>query len=533
MKSHHPAAMVDRATCLNVLGENLRNDAPYGDDSFVEAESKSMYLLDIPVYYTSPANSALPGAGDDIPLLSGRDAVRRRLDELSDGGDAERHYDTIAKSLAAYGSSVRSDAHDTVERSALLVGNADAEMAKYAVEQITESIRQSRSARNPSSWLNATRGETNRWFLATSDHGLYNGSAGIFLGMANAHLFTQSDSARALAEELFADLVNVSNATQLRDVGVGAYGGISGIAYALAAGTQLGYDRDERAAEAIHRLSEICRDKLEKPEESDVISGAAGCLLVNAELLRVGLVDRLLGVDVCNAAVAALLHLAESGPEVESLTWPDSWSKTWLGGLSHGVAGVEWAATRYGRLQLGEPSLVAALRRGARLSQDSLLSDDPYLWADRRPPEVIGNPPMQAWCHGSEGIILGRLDSGSIDLLTDDELSTMASRLVGLPITTNPCICHGMAGRLIALDEMDRALRSRAIVRPDIVGLVGALEGALLDIAMKQRTLNDSSIELWNEGLMIGRSGMLWILSRISLPASQLEPSLLRLSSGP
>jgi lantibiotic modifying enzyme len=139
---------------------------------------------------------------------------------------------------------------------------------------------------------------------------------------------------------------------------------------------------------------------------------------------------------------------------------------------------------------------------------------------------------MQAWCHGSEGIILARLEMPT-DVTTEESLQLINNRLIGLPLTTNPSVCHGIAGRLIAVDEANRYGPQPPTLALSVARHINDLEFALLDLASRQRTINGSSIELWNEGFMIGRAGIIWTLAKLRLPHTAIEPSLLRLSNEP
>lgn len=70
-------------------------------------------------------------------------------------------------------------------------------------------------------------------------------------------------------------------------------------------------------------------------------------------------------------------------------------------------------------------------------------------WIDSREDENIKNDPI-SWCHGSSGIVLGRLLMERLycDELFDQEYQIGKSNLLKKGLHANECVCHGSLGNM-------------------------------------------------------------------------------------
>jgi type 2 lantibiotic biosynthesis protein LanM len=534
-KATHPRCLVDSGLARKTLGDQLHVVAPYGDDAFLQREVDALYRMQIPAYYCDPRDHSLPGPVGDIPLASGLATALERTAELRDwNANSHRHRDAIAKCIAAFGSAAQTEVGRYIDLHELLRDeDVDHSATLRLLDDVFGEIRESRAAIAPSAWMNVGRAMNNRWSVALSDHGLYGGVAGVYLAAAVHGAGSGSPQALKLAADLQADLIAVCTEDKVASVDSGAFGGIAGIAFAIGAGIRLGLMTETVGRSAINRIASMCLDKLSTDVEPDVIGGAAGCLLVFSELLRVGLVSRELGVVVCDASVEELLRRSRRDEGTEGLVWDNEWAKTWLGGASHGVAGVEWAAARYLSVAntAERKAHASQLFVGAKRSQDALWDSAKQHWSDRRSAAVAGDPPMQAWCHGAEGIILARFDYGAFD---SESRRIDALRFVAdLPVVTNTSLCHGMAGRMTALNVLLAGVGEQHSESVYPASLSDGMLAALVTTLSGRRAVDATNLELWNEGLMTGRSGIALAISQRIVGTSDLSPLVLRLGTRP
>ena len=252
--------------------------------------------------------------------------------------------------------------------------------------------------------------EARQLLLSLSSLGLYDALAGIALFLAAAfhasggpHLRTLGLAAlqpvrQALGRQDFSETVQT--------LGLGGATGLGGLLYSLARCAEW-LEEASLLDEAVQAAALLSQEQVQADQQLDIIGGAAGCIL------------GLLAVQRLQPGPAILERLAWCGrrllerqtPAGEGAAWPDI-SGRFLTGFSHGAAGYAVALLRLARLS-GEAQYLQAARR-ALAYEDGLFNPQAGNWPDLRlstSPDPAQPGYANAWCHGSSGIGLARLEA--------------------------------------------------------------------------------------------------------------------------
>ncbi|MDA2811550.1 type 2 lanthipeptide synthetase LanM family protein [Nocardiopsis sp. RSe5-2] len=289
----------------------------------------------------------------------------------------------------------------------------------------------------------------------------------------------------------------------------GAYGGIAGVAYALATARRLlGDDSGAGSgdlAEAIARTLDGCT-------EPDLVGGAAGALAVLLSLHR-NCADARERKRIARAARRAadteLRLLADTGPDGRA---------TGHTGYAHGTIGIapyllEYAAV-FGDERARETGLLLA--HGIAAAQDPDDRDWPREWG--------GDERSYAWCHGAPGLLLGALQVGrhAPDAIPEDRIARMAELTLTRGFGNNPSYCHGDLG---SAETVLFAARERPDLFP--AGTADGLYEHLFDAVLERYPSRWDTRYTYSRSLMLGRPGTAWSILRRLEP--EAFPSLLRL----
>ena len=194
--------------------------------------------------------------------------------------------------------------------------------------------------------------------------------------------------------------------------------------------------------------------------------------------------------------------------------WPDG-----IGGFAHGVSGIGWALSRLAQAS-GEARYLQTAQ-AAFAFEDALFDDEEQNWLDKR--LLGGIKTAAAWCHGSVGIGLARLD-------LDSQLRQPSTRLLlrraaaatwRLGLGWNHCVCHG---DLSAWELLDHAIVAGE--GPPELSRDGLLEYVLTSLE-QHGPICGMTREIFSPGLMSGQGGIAYQLLKAH-PDSAL-PSILTL----
>ncbi len=247
-------------------------------------------------------------------------------------------------------------------------------------------------------------------------------------------------------------------------------------------------------------------------EHLDLISGAAGCLLVALHLHQVTRSPRAMSLAAtCAKRLAAQARCADG-----AASWPNRLGTQPLLGFSHGVGGIAVALASY--------AVNSGDERALALSNQALAYERRrYAAGERNWPDLRGDASAfrWAWCHGAPGIgisrvLLRRLAMGDVQL--EGEIENAWASTVERGFGGSHSLCHGDLGNadlLLLAGEQHHGLARRF---------------ARAVLAEQERSHRwRCGLADWQEtpGLMVGIAGIGYGLLRVLDPTT--VPSVLAL----
>lgn len=125
------------------------------------------------------------------------------------------------------------------------------------------------------------------------------------------------------------------------------------------------------------------------------------------------------------------------------------------GGFAHGSSSASYILSKFDPLnkEISENTIFS-------LNHDrSFFNEDISGWIDNREDANVHNDPV-SWCHGSSGIILGRLlmEKNYSDNLFEYEFQIARKNLIEKGLHSNECVCHGSLGNIEVLYALSTRL---------------------------------------------------------------------------
>jgi len=361
-------------------------------------------------------------------------------------------------------------------------------------------------------WLDVRSDAGSGWRVTSSDDGLYAGRLGIAVALAAWAAVSGDGRSRAAAGDVYDDLVRTGGWLE-QDL-VGAFQGIAADLRGLVAlGRLLGRnDVGEVLAFGARALLAAHPGDAGGPRPTDVMAGAAGAVLVLADVERHGSAGERTRRDARDALAAwsdSLSLTATSSPDEPGRAWPsDAQHGRPLVGFSHGTGGIALALAVAGD-RLGSSSnrvLIEDALRGERSHRTPAGG-----WEDRRP--FAESPASATWCNGSVGTGIGRAAMAAVlgpraDLVEDMRRAythAVDSRLV---LGAGQSLCHGDLGAV----EMCQLIGGFADVEDESGSLLGMVAAAVVWDEGVTRAGYGGLVDL--PGLMNGTAGVLYEVTR-------------------
>jgi type 2 lantibiotic biosynthesis protein LanM len=494
-------------------------------------ERCDLHMGDIPIFLTTPGSSDIvTSRGEilkDFLAEAGGSAAKERIQQL-DEQDFQRQTWLIHASLATLATgnphAARSFSPLTPARTqaspaqlvatARAIGDRLSELAFYAAEQV--------------SWVGLSLVNERRWALLPVGSDLYDGNAGIIFFLSYLGALTQEARYTTLARQAFSSQMTrkePGNETHRRP---GAFDGLGSTIYLL---THLGSLWHEPARwDEAEEMVELLPELIGQDHTNDIISGAAGCLLVLLCLYQVRPSARVREVAcLCGDHLLAQARQMETGIAWETLKeviQP-------LTGFSHGVAGISLSLLALSGLT-GEERFRQAAHLAMRYER-SLFSPEQQNWPDLRTPHPAGAVPepggpfplsMTAWCHGAPGIGLGRL--ASLRYLDEpemrEEITVALATTIERGFGFNHSLCHGDLGNLETV-----LLASRVLHTSFFDEHLKRLTAMIVESMQCNGWRTGTPLGVQTPGFMTGLAGIGYQCLRLAAPAH--VPSVLLLEA--
>lgn len=471
---------IDRDIELEFLGRGFLHHPERPDYwPVVRSEREGLNRCDIPLFRVQTTEHRLyTGAGADLGecfLSSGMEVARAKLRTLD---DSDKDLQCSLIRAAFYSVAVRG-AHDTVavrtddDAPSADLGSLPPMSRDDAVQEacrLAETLVAARVVGRDGhpTWLALVRNApSGRLRVTHTGTNIHDGRAGIalFFASLSAVLDKRGESARAatyadIATDCLTPVIETLQSQPAVAFGnlsrrIGGTVGVGSLVYGLTRTGALINDPDILNA-ASRAAGLLTSDVVESDDRFDVVSGAAGALLGMLALHRETGRD-----DARRRAESLAYHLLEHRV-VDSASglrgWPTTGGRLHTG-FSHGASGIAHALLDLFRCTGIDSFREAALEAFA--FEDALFQPDAGNWlpypmaTDDISPDIF----RETWCHGAPGILMARAvhvhDIDDADLpYVEASLETTRKSLGG----SIDHVCCGDAGRLLAIDEVGRAL---------------------------------------------------------------------------
>ncbi len=251
------------------------------------------------------------------------------------------------------------------------------------------------------SWINTSIID-GKLHLNPMNDSLYDGLSGISLMYLSLWKITKEDDYLTIAEKIIFDIMSRIDSTK-KNIPIGAFTGLSSILYTVLNFYVFTY----KSLYALYakKLLLMIRNKLPEDVFLDVISGMAGTLIVliryyeltkELEILELA---KKCGDLIINKAIKV------SSQEVGWITI----DKEPLSGFSHGNAGIIFALHLLNK-HINSKKIKDIINKGLQFEVNNKYQSR---WNDLRTSKPGSD--LGAWCHGSSGILLSRLELQSSD----------------------------------------------------------------------------------------------------------------------
>jgi type 2 lantibiotic biosynthesis protein LanM len=378
--------------------------------------------------------------------------------------------------------------------------------------------------KNRASWIGISPMRERVWSLTPMSLDLLSGTSGLALFLAHLGKISKESRYTQMAQmalvTMRSQIDDNIKEQSLKNVGIGAFLGLSGVIYTLASLGVL-WDQPELLAEA-ESILEFFPELITEDYSLDILAGSAGSLCVLGSLYKHYPKDRI--VKIAAQCGERLLNYAEQN---YTQAYPGDDKTPPLTGFSHGAAGIALGLFKASSLTKDKKFHQAAVQ--AIEYERNQFIPEVSNWADYR--EVAQSRSatkpqhMTTWCNGAPGIGLARLSSLGYfkDALIEDEIEAAMQRTLKHGFGLNHSLCHGDLGNaeLIVL----------ASEREDTVQLQhyrSQIGGMILESIESHGYLPGTPRGIETPGLMIGLAGIGYGLLRLA-KVSQL-PSVLSLN---
>ncbi|WP_192800168.1 type 2 lanthipeptide synthetase LanM family protein [Priestia endophytica] len=439
--SYHPDFLrnqIDREMLLNRLWFEVKNEGSVS--KIASFEVMDMLRGDIPYFYSQPEELHIYNSKrnkiENFYLKSGLELSIEKIKNMSIE-DCQYQKELITSNI-----SVVYDNKDVN----LLKFNNELTNGIDRVEQIAnilidKAIKHQEGDTLEYCWTSMILQGSNetKWNYSVTGPGLYDGNTGIALFFAYLYKITNNAKYKEAAYSSINPVRELNpELTKKKDVGVGAFLGLGGILYTLHHMARV--FKDENLLKECLSYCEKLPEFIVNDRMYDVISGSSGLLQVLINLYEDTNKEWILEI-----AKSIAKHLKDQKiEEYNGVYWKAINSNTSYIGFSHGNAGI---AAALSRLYMYYPnSDIKELIEESIKYENQFYNNSKKNWFS----EDMNDFPI-AWCHGSPGILLGRLimmNSGIDDVKIKEEIQSIIHDILLNHELKNHSLCHGYLGNL-------------------------------------------------------------------------------------
>lgn len=507
--------------CLRLYNPTIR-------DSIVTAESQALLNDTVPIFKVKDINPEIR-VKTDTPS-------RLRLEMISDRDIRQDEYaaHVLRTALLQYEVAYGATGSSSYKHEPLAITGSEAPTAAARTNHPIPNISV-HAALNPwksdPMWPNMVMLSGAQSAVQESFDDLYGGTVGEALALllpANTSIASVPDAG---LQTLTIERIRARIAQRDWPVGTGPFNGLAGWVYLLTSTKGTNYFTAGLVRDLHTCLTEL-QERVSQCDYSDYdfMSGAAGILTVLATLRDSSIVS----INSLSPLVENCFSILERTASTLSvggddvLVWrTEEFDDLWLGGFSHGVAGVAYGASLWRDMGLG------TLADKAWRAQMTLFSPSNGGWLDLRPEAMRPTPSehMQAWCHGMDGILLASLFGNGLTFshLDQNQLFQSLRRWIYSDPPTSGGMCHGLASRVESL----RLAAGISVMSPNhwLTPLRHDLEARSTELhsQLTSQCHRNHSTELLipNTGLMLGAAGDNYAVTQGHLKSSSLYSPLL------
>ena len=352
------------------------------------------------------------------------------------------------------------------------------------------------------------------WHLTPAGMGLYDGVVGIAIFFAYLYKITKEIRYFNMLKKCIVTLkkninrfVRDREKKEVKISNIGGYSGDSSIIYGLQVIQSVVYD--EEIEELCNMLMDGLICQIEKDNNYDIISGAAGCILVMLNYHK-----KYNSTKALEVAIKCGEHLLDSADrEEDMLKWKPYIASNPLAGFSHGASGISLALYLLGK-KLDDNKYIESAYKSLAFER-TLFIKKLGTWADQRVFNGKTNYEMNvipaAWCHGAPGILLSRVVmndhkmSGFNSSEIYNELEIALNTTIHTGLGQGHCLCHGDLGNLCILKYVSKHLEDKKELLDNVINcysieMLKKLKNGIWECGIP----NNYKIP----GLMIGLSGI-------------------------
>ncbi|MHB0802842.1 type 2 lanthipeptide synthetase LanM [Bacillus thuringiensis] len=344
------------------------------------------------------------------------------------------------------------------------------------------------------SWIHTSNSSSLKNLLQVMNDTLYDGLVGMAIMYLLLWKCTNKEKYLQIAENIMNDLINRFQLKQLNipNQSIGAFSGITSILYASIHFYL--YTQKKEYLIFSQNMTNVILDMLPNDHQYDVIGGTAGALLV---LIRAYEITRNPTIINMSEKFGSFLINRATYINENEVGWKGN-NPTILTGFSHGNAGIMFALQRlYSYIK--NPIILKFIQKALIFENNHKLDDS---WIDLRNPNKKND--AMAWCHGSPGILLSRLE---LQNCADNYISNQAKKditsslfnLLQYGFVNDTSLCHGKIGNILIL------LKYAWLVRDE--KLMQSSKHLLLEV-VEAINLNDQN----GLGFMTGLAGTVYAL---------------------